>query len=438
MECEYCNKVYSNSYTLLTHKSTTRTCLKIQKERGIISNYKMFLCSFCKKDMTTKVKFDKHLLICKEKIKKDSKDEVLKDAENINETLKQLKDELDKTKRDLHLKDNEIKELKVKLDKTNLKLNLKDNEINELKQKLNHEFKTKPNMDKAEIQNYTFDDIIVPIRNDGMINATALCRAGKKLIGHYLENKQTKAYLEAVELDIGIPISSLLESNIGGHNGTWVHRKIGYHLAQWISPKFAVKVSNILDELFVTGSVILGKEKSSNDIEIAYQCKVNDLQHQLEQKNTEFSELLVKHNSTLKNHRYVKFNEHGSCFYIIESGILCDCKHNINRYKFGIAGTEHDTLDVRLRNHRTIWPQLKVIFIVFLKEVDILEQSIKRIYMNEINPNGHEIIEGVTSEQLIQSIKQFITALGLVQYKIMPEERIKEYNDYVTTTVKIN
>jgi hypothetical protein len=81
---------------------------------------------------------------------------------------------------------------------------------------------------------------------------------------------------------------------------------------------------------------------------------------------------------------------------------------------------------------------LKVIFIVFLKEVDILEQSIKRIYMNEINPNGHEIIEGVTSEQLIQSIKQFISALGLVQYMIMPDERIKEYNDYVTTTVKIN
>lgn len=140
----------------------------------------------------------------------------------------------------------------------------------------------------------------------------------------------------------------------------------------------------------------------------------------------------------MKNHRYVKFNEHGSCFYIIESGILCDCKHNINRYKFGIAGTEHDTLDVRLRSHRTIWPQLKVIFIVFLKEVDILEQSIKRIYVNEINPNGHEIIEGVSSDQLIESIKQFIKALGLVQYMIMPDERIKEYNDYVTTTVKIN
>ncbi len=105
MECEYCNKVYSNSYTLLTHKRTTRSCLKIQKELGIVSNYKMFLCSFCKKDITTKVKFDKHLLICKEKIKEESK---TKATEGINEKLKQMEEEL-------HLKDNEIKELREKL-----------------------------------------------------------------------------------------------------------------------------------------------------------------------------------------------------------------------------------------------------------------------------------------------------------------------------------
>ena len=462
MECGFCKNLYKTQQVLKHHQATSKKCIAIQSQMNHIIQKEHYVCMSCKKELSTKNRLSTHILVCK-KIKEESKTEAIKDTEIINERIKkmeeeiyktnlklnvkdheideikELKDELDKTKRDLHLKDNEIKKLKDELDKTNLKLHLKDNEINELKQKLNHEFKTEPNINKAEIQNYTFDDIIVPIRNDGMINATALCKAGKKLIGHYLENKQTKAYLDALESNIGIPILELIKVNTGGdHSGTWVHRKIGYHLAQWISPKFAVKVSHILDELFVTGSVILGKEKSSNDIEIAYQCKVNDLQHKLEQKNTEFSELLVKHNSTLKNHRYVKFNEHGSCFYIIESGILCDCKHNINRYKFGIAGTEHDTLDVRLRSHRTIWPQLKVIFIVFLKEVDILEQSIKRIYMNEINPNGHEIIEGVTSEQLIQSIKQFISALGLVQYKIMPDERIKEYNDYVTTTVKIN
>ena len=66
-----------------------------------------------------------------------------------------------------------------------------------------------------------------------MINATALCRAGNKLIADYLRLSNTKAYLEAVESNMGIPILELIKVNTGGdHSGTWVHRKIGYHLAQ--------------------------------------------------------------------------------------------------------------------------------------------------------------------------------------------------------------
>jgi len=292
---------------------------------------------------------------------------------------------------------------------------------------------SKPNSD---IQEYTFDDISVPIRNDGMINATALCRAGNKLIGHYLENKQTKAFFDILETNIGIPILELINVKTGGdHSGTWVHRKIGYHLAQWISPQFAVKVSNILDELFVTGSVVLGKEKSSNEIEIAYQNQVKELQDQLELKNTEFYTLLGKHNSLLKNHRYVKFKEKGPCFYIIESGL--PYLDGIERKKFGIAGTtDQDTIDDRLKSHRTLWPQLKVDYILFIKEVDVLENSIKRLYKKEINPNGHEIIEGVSAVQLIESINKIIHVLGIEEYHVLSYEKIKEYNSYVDSTVK--
>ena len=41
--------------------------------------------------------------------------------------------------------------------------------------------------------------------------------------------------------------------------GTWIHRKIAYHLAMWVHPPFAVCVSNWLDELFTTGSVKIEK-----------------------------------------------------------------------------------------------------------------------------------------------------------------------------------
>ena len=154
----------------------------------------------------------------------------------------------------------------------------------------------------------------------------------------------------------------------------------------------------------------------------------------LEQK---YQTLLVKHNSYMKNHRYVKVNEKGPCFYIIEDGSQVN---NTSRKKFGIAGlskTEREnSIDRRLQNHRTIWPQLKVNFIIFLKEVDVLEKSIKRIFEKEINPNGHEIIEGVTTEQMVEHIHKWIQIMCVSEYIILSDERIKSYNNYVVTTVK--
>ena len=144
----------------------------------------------------------------------------------------------------------------------------------------------------------------------------------------------------------------------------------------------------------------------------------------------------------MKSHRYIKFNEKGPCFYIIEEGTKCECKYNISRKKFGITGLSkdenQDTIDDRLRSHRTNWPQLKVNYILFLKDVDVIEKSIKRIYEKEINPNGHEIIEGVSTEELIESINKIIQVLGIKEYHVATEEKMKEYNDYVITTVKEN
>jgi hypothetical protein len=173
-----------------------------------------------------------------------------------------------------------------------------------------------------------------------------------------------------------------------------------------------------------------------------YQEKVKTLQDQLvmtekalELTKQEHTTLISKHNSTLKNHRYVKFKEKGPCFYIIESGI--SSLDGIERKKFGIAGTDHDTIDERLKSHRTLWPQLKVNYIIFMKDIDILENSIKRLYKKEINPNGHEIIEGVSTEQLIDNIDKIIIALGIEDCHVLPHEKINEYNEYVQTTLKL-
>jgi hypothetical protein len=82
--------------------------------------------------------------------------------------------------------------------------------------------------------------------HDGYVNATALCQASAKQLGHYLETKATKDFLNELSSDIGIPISELVQIVRGGHpqlQGTWVHPQVAVNLGQWASPKFAVLVS---------------------------------------------------------------------------------------------------------------------------------------------------------------------------------------------------
>jgi len=47
--------------------------------------------------------------------------------------------------------------------------------------------------------------IKIPIREDGYINATALCKAGGKQWKNYFQNDQTKLYIEAFNTSVGIP-----------------------------------------------------------------------------------------------------------------------------------------------------------------------------------------------------------------------------------------
>ena len=94
MECIYCKKTFSNHYTLATHQKTTRTCLKIQSEHGITSNKKLYTCSFCDKEVTTKVQLDKHHSICKKKVEETETIELKKLIEEKDRLIEELKDEL--------------------------------------------------------------------------------------------------------------------------------------------------------------------------------------------------------------------------------------------------------------------------------------------------------------------------------------------------------
>ena len=393
--CQFCNSEFYDKSALNKHQQKTKYCLKIQQltkenaSKGLVVNInKKFECENCLKLLSTKQRLDTHLTTCK------------------------IKKEEEENKSELLIIKNEMK--------------IDNNEINSVN----------------EISHYPLfinDYSLLYRKEDGYIDVTNLCKAGNKEFKHWNSLEKTQPFLKVLSSEVGISTSLLIKSKKGKSSlfdqGTWAHPQVAINIAQWISPEFDVKVSKWIFELMITGKVELVKEKSNEDLEKVYKEQIKNLSSQLETSKLENQSLLVKHNSSLKTHRYIKFKETGSCFYIIEQGISCQCKNNIQR-KFGIAGLGQDTFDDRLKSHRTIWPQLKVNFIIFMKEVDILESSIKRIYEKEINPNGHEIVEGVTTEQIIKSIIKIIDALCIVNYKIISNEKIDEYNKYVFTTIK--
>lgn len=103
---------------------------------------------------------------------------------------------------------------------------------------------------------HSFNDTqIIQRQSDGYFNATAMCKATGKLIADYKRQSSTTAFLKALATDMGIPTSGLLQSTKGGiqPQGTWCHPKVAVHLAQWLSPEFAVTVTGWVIDWVSTG-----------------------------------------------------------------------------------------------------------------------------------------------------------------------------------------
>lgn len=98
--------------------------------------------------------------------------------------------------------------------------------------------------------------------DDEFINATAMCQATGKRWADYWKNKSTQEFLNALAKNLACENSHLLytskvNAEFGG--GTWVHRRVAIHLAQWCSADFAVWVSGQIE------NILLGKQVSHKE-----------------------------------------------------------------------------------------------------------------------------------------------------------------------------
>jgi hypothetical protein len=279
-------------------------------------------------------------------------------------------------------------------------------------------------------------EYLIPIRQDGYINATALCKTGDKKIGHYLENKQTTEYINGLSNAVGIPISELLIIKKGGNKklqGTWVHRLIAYNLAQWISPFFAAQVSHILEELFVFGKVELNNLHSIEERENMFIKKIHNLEDNLEIANKiiEDKDKKIKdQDKTIDKMKYKrtchKFKQ-GPVIYVFES---------FGRHKIGKVGKidtkeeKFGNLNERLASHRCMDPKLIIKYIIYTPQYDLLEKCILLRFENKLIDLNHEFVDDLLLEDLYDGIKSIISSCG-IQVTFEEQTEIDKYNEKI-------
>ena len=102
----------------------------------------------------------------------------------------------------------------------------------------------------SSLQSFDQNNIKVLFRDeDGYIHLTALCKQAGKEFKAYNRTDTAKAFLEELSKSVNIPTHLLIQSVTKGSNesrGTWGHPQIAINLGQWISPQYAVSVTEMI------------------------------------------------------------------------------------------------------------------------------------------------------------------------------------------------
>jgi hypothetical protein len=110
---------------------------------------------------------------------------------------------------------------------------------------------------QGDIIPHSFNGMAIGQRaSDGYVDATAMCQASGKLLADYLRLISTQEYLESLSIDMGIPISVLVQTRRGGNSSnqrTWVHPEIAIDLGKWCSTPLRIAVNRWVVQWLATG-----------------------------------------------------------------------------------------------------------------------------------------------------------------------------------------
>jgi hypothetical protein len=286
----------------------------------------------------------------------------------------------------------------------------------------------------------SLNGITVLAREDGFINATAICKAGNKKFNDWYRLESTNELIKVLEevdnaetgiptdistfkiindnTETGIPVSAkckVIDIKKGGNDkkgqGSWIHPDLAVQLAQWISPTFAIQVSRWIRELALTGSVTVGNEKTHKQLV--------ELQNEIIKQRDTIKSLENKHNKFLEKQKYHQFKE-GPVFYIIS-----DDDSKTLKFKPGVEGVD---INRRLAEHRSTTPKIKLEFLIYTKDNLILEKNILKRYKVTRTYQNREWIYEIKKEHIIDSVN---TLLNFLNIEYTEEKHLEEYNKHI-------
>ena len=95
-------------------------------------------------------------------------------------------------------------------------------------------------------------DFTIPMRDDGYIFATGLCKIVKKRVNNWLQLKETKELIKKFESEKHIQLVEIYKGNTSKYNqGTWIHPDLGIQLAKWCSSNFSLQVSKWQEQFMI-------------------------------------------------------------------------------------------------------------------------------------------------------------------------------------------
>ncbi len=138
-----------------------------------------------------------------------------------------------------------------------------------------------------QVYSYEGSNITFSKGENVMINANEMAKPFGKRATHWLNNQQTKEFLQELSSVRNLTLTELVQVKNGGDNrGTWMHEDVAMEFARWLSPKFAIWTNDRIKELLTQGVTTV----SNDDAAIAYAMDVLQKRLESKQEQVEFQQ----------------------------------------------------------------------------------------------------------------------------------------------------